>query len=72
MSKFKSGDIVVLKSGNSPEMTVKETCNIDNNPNECLVLCTWFDGKKVTEHEFHEAQLKIHESTDFSKLGKEH
>ena len=71
MSKFKSGDVVVLKAGNNPpEMAVKETCNIDDKPNEFHVICTWFDNNKVCEHTFHEEQLKTKESIDFSKIGR--
>ena len=72
MSRFKSGDIVVLRSGNNPpEMTVKETHNGEDKSNELHVICTWFDNNKVCEHTFREEQLKFKESIDFSKIGKE-
>ncbi len=57
INNFKSGNIVYLKTG-SPAMTVKESVNVDDNPNECIVLCTWFEGTKLFEHEFRSEQLK--------------
>lgn len=47
MSKeFKSGDIVVLKSG-GPEMTVKAYA-----PTQQAFLCQWFAGKKLEQGYF--------------------
>lgn len=56
MNNFNSGDIVYLKTG-SPAMTVKDSVNVDDNPNECIVQCTWFEGTKLFEHEFRFEQL---------------
>lgn len=56
MSKFKIGDLV-CQPPNGPAMSVKETGNIDDDPNKCIVLCTWFEGINIFEHEFNEKQL---------------
>lgn len=54
---IESGKPVWLKSG-SPQMVVKFK-TIDN-----LWLCTWFEGHKVLEHAFAEAQLTEEEPED--------
>lgn len=56
MENFKAGDIVWEVSG-SPKMSVKDSVFVDDNPNECIVRCTWFDGNKVSEHDFRAEQL---------------
>jgi uncharacterized protein YodC (DUF2158 family) len=40
-SKFKSGDVVILKSG-GPRMTVKEV-------NENSIKCIWFNEKHIQQ-----------------------
>jgi uncharacterized protein YodC (DUF2158 family) len=51
--KFKTGDVVELKSG-SNQMTVGE---YDKNGH---VICQWFDKEKgkIEKHTFHEDELK--------------
>ncbi|MFZ1978152.1 MAG: hypothetical protein WAV76_09370 [Bacteroidota bacterium] len=56
MAEFKSGETVFLKQG-SPAMSVKESVNVDDDPNECIVCCNWFVSNKVFEHEFRAEQL---------------
>lgn len=42
--KFKSGDLVVLKSG-GPEMTIKSIYSDE-------IVCQWFAGKKLEQGRF--------------------
>jgi len=56
MSDFKPGEIVYLVVG-SPAMVVKEFADIDGDPNECIVLCHWFEGIKLFEQEFGAEEL---------------
>jgi uncharacterized protein YodC (DUF2158 family) len=56
MFNFKSGETVYLKTG-SPALSVKDSANIDNDPNECIVLCSWFVGNIAYEKEFRAEQL---------------
>jgi len=49
--KFKTGDIVKLKSG-GPQMTVKEY--LENEVN-----CQWFDESKVRDEKFFEDSIEL-------------
>jgi uncharacterized protein YodC (DUF2158 family) len=53
MAKFKSGDTVILKTDNSPEMCVK-FYDIDGQ-----VVCNWFLNLELKEATFDENQLEI-------------
>jgi uncharacterized protein YodC (DUF2158 family) len=50
MKEYKTGDLVMLKSG-SPVMTVKSVSSVD------LVWCQWFSGKKLEAGQFAMASL---------------
>lgn len=50
-NEFKSGDIVVLKSG-GPEMTVKTFTH-----SQQAYLCQWFAGKKLEQGNFKSESL---------------
>ena len=55
MPKFKTGDVVRLKSG-GPEMTVQNYV-----PGKTRVICTWFDDKGKHSDGFEEDQLEREE-----------
>ena len=57
MAKFKSGDIVELKSS-SPPMTVNNT--FEHSDGRISYDCTWFAGSKHNTARFSEAALEIH------------
>jgi uncharacterized protein YodC (DUF2158 family) len=50
VSQYKAGDVVELKSG-GPQMTVSETNDAG------MVLCTWFDSKKVLQEKAFDQEL---------------
>ena len=54
MSKFKSGDVVVLKSG-GPKMTVAQY------ETEKEISCIWFNGNEKEGGLFLEDQLELDE-----------
>lgn len=54
-TKFKTGDIVRLKSG-GPEMTVKE---FRDRPQLRDYTCQWFAGKKLESGHFEEDSLEF-------------
>lgn len=68
--KFKTGDVVKLKSG-GPDMTVSGYLKpVDyaaaiyrTEPKDLgegvIVQCTWFDGKKSMSHRYHEDLLDL-------------
>ncbi|TWR24565.1 DUF2158 domain-containing protein [Mucilaginibacter achroorhodeus] len=56
--KFKSGDVVCLKSG-GPEMSVQGYVNLGFGVVTDNVLCKWFEDKKQQQGEFHEDSLEI-------------
>jgi uncharacterized protein YodC (DUF2158 family) len=56
MAKFKSGDIVKLKSG-SPNMTVSNYVAIAAGRESQTVQCKWFAGAKSEASNFHEDML---------------
>lgn len=51
--KFKSGDLVMLKSG-GPKMTVREY----SNSNLQEIFCDWFVGSKMESKKFHQETLE--------------
>lgn len=51
-NKFKTGDVVKLKSG-SPAMTVESYTNNGN------LNCVWFGNEKYNEYALHEDILEI-------------
>ena len=56
--KFKTGDQVVLKSGNGPKMVVKGYEPKDGEE----VTCEWFDKNNTPqEKSFHQDTLSIYE-----------
>jgi len=59
MATFKSGDLVVLKSG-SPMMTV-DAVNTDIFDDNKItgVLCVWFEGKKLERVRFDHRAIKL-------------
>ena len=59
MSKFKHGDIVVLKSG-SPKMTVEKIIisSITKQPNG-IIKCAWFVGNEAHYAEFNSESLEL-------------
>lgn len=62
--KFKTGDIVVLKSG-SPLMTVSnyktytDLHNMTTKTSESHLIAYWFDGNKKLKGEFQQDMLEI-------------
>jgi uncharacterized protein YodC (DUF2158 family) len=56
--KFKSGDLVVLKSG-SPTMTVKEYDLTAGKLSETELWCIWFDGSEKKSAKFHHDTLEL-------------
>lgn len=56
MAKFKSGDIVKLKSG-GPNMTVSNYVGIGAGGESQTVRCKWFAGAKSESSNFHEGML---------------
>ncbi|MEQ6120992.1 DUF2158 domain-containing protein [Reichenbachiella sp. MALMAid0571] len=59
--KFKSGDVVYLKSG-GPKMTVKNYEPEGGNE----VICTWFVDKKPEERAFPEDLLELYKPFSIS------
>ncbi len=57
---FKTGDIVMLKSG-GPDMTVQSATAAGSN----IFFCQWFAGKKLENGRFQENSLEL------SKKGEE-
>jgi len=49
--EFKTGDVVVLKSG-GPNMTVEKVGARNSSNPEVVVHCVWFENEKDTEGKF--------------------
>lgn len=60
MAKFKSGDVVTLKSG-GPLMTVDGYMGLVPGVETKTVRCKWFIGNKSENGNFHEDALKLGE-----------
>ena len=56
MAKYKSGDVVKLKSG-GPNMTVQGYVATVSNVESKTVQCKWFAGAKSEAANFHEEML---------------
>ncbi len=56
MAKFKSGDVVKLKSG-GPNMTVQGYAAVMAGKPSQTVQCKWFAGAKSEASNFHEDML---------------
>lgn len=56
MTKFKTGDVVRLKSG-GPDMTVRSYSDDIVEEHKQVVECQWFNGKKAEIGGFHEDML---------------
>lgn len=56
MSKYKSGDVVKLKSG-GPNMTVQSYMVTTSSSVSKTVQCKWFAGAKSETSNFHEDML---------------
>ena len=65
--KYKTGDVVLLKSG-SPKMTVKmyfRSPTVRPGTGEVSeVLCQWFAGSKQEQGSFPEDSLQLYETED--------
>jgi len=59
--KFKTGDVVRLKSG-GPDMTVKEMGNQTFNLGQ--YVCQWFGGKKLEQGHFMPDSLELAKADD--------
>jgi uncharacterized protein YodC (DUF2158 family) len=46
-SKFKVGDVVRLRGGDSPSMTVKKLTSVNMKREYTTALCVWFDRTHV-------------------------
>ncbi len=58
MAKFKTGDIVRLKSG-GPDMTVQSYSTDILEGHKQVVHCQWFNGKKAESGAFQEDMLIV-------------
>ena len=61
-SEFKSGDVVVLRSG-GPKMTVTQVAAPGFGNDAPLAYCTWFAGKK-NEHGNFRLETIVHARDD--------
>lgn len=61
MTKFKIGDVVILKSG-GPMMTVHNLGDYSQSggPKEG-VLCVWFNNQQKNEDVFHEDTVELYD-----------
>ena len=57
-TQFKTGDIVVLKSG-GPTMTIKSEKKVGIPERHIGYYCQWFAGKKLVQGDFPTDSLKL-------------
>lgn len=60
LTKYKIGDVVILKSG-GPPMTVHGIGDYQATAPDIGLLCVWFDSSKKVEDVFHPNAVEIYE-----------